>query len=123
MPYLTLSTCNLEQKRLENSRIPRIPQNAIATHLSGPRDGERKNSGTHSVMACIGAIAGLPVIGDCAGQPAVRRFIHGLMTEEVGPHQRRPNWLAYRDALARVTHWLAQINRRGVLAALALCNA
>ena len=56
-------------------------------------------NGTHSVMACIGAVAGLPVIGDCAGQPAVRQFILGLMTDEVGPHQRRPHWLAYRDAL------------------------
>jgi fructuronate reductase len=56
-------------------------------------------NGTHSVMAAIGAVADLPVIGDCAGQPAVRQFILGLMTDEVGPHQRRPNWLAYRDAL------------------------
>jgi fructuronate reductase len=56
-------------------------------------------NGTHSVMAAIGAVAGLPVIGDCAGQPDVRQFILGLMTDEVGPHQRRPNWLAYRDAL------------------------
>ena len=56
-------------------------------------------NGSHSAMACIGAVTGLPVIGECAGQPAVRQFIHGLMTEEVGPHQRRPQWLAYRDAL------------------------
>ena len=56
-------------------------------------------NGSHSAMACIGAVAGLPVIGDCAGQLAVRQFIHGLMTEEVGPHLRRPDWLAYRDAL------------------------
>jgi fructuronate reductase len=56
-------------------------------------------NGSHSAMACIGAVAGLPVIGDCAAQPAVRQFIHGLMTHEVGPHQRRPHWLAYRDAL------------------------
>ena len=56
-------------------------------------------NGSHSAMACIGAVAGLPVIGDCAGQPAVRQFIQGLMTEEVGPHLRRPDWLAYCDAL------------------------
>lgn len=56
-------------------------------------------NGSHLAMACIGAVAGLPVIGECAGQPAVRQFIHGLMTDEVGPHLRRPNWLAYRDAL------------------------
>ena len=56
-------------------------------------------NGSHSAMACIGAVAGLPVIGECAGQPAVRGFIHGLMTHEVGPHLRRPDWLAYRDAL------------------------
>ncbi len=60
-------------------------------------------NGAHSVMAAIGAVAGLPVIGDCAAQPAVRQFILGLMTEEVGPHQRRPHWLAYRDAL--IVRW------------------
>jgi fructuronate reductase len=39
------------------------------------------------------------VIGECITQPAVRSFIHGLMTEEVGPQLARPGWPAYRDAL------------------------
>ena len=56
-------------------------------------------NGSHSAMACIGAVAGLPVIGECIVQPAVREFIHGLMTHEVGPHLRRPDWLVYRAAL------------------------
>ncbi|MDO9358982.1 MAG: mannitol dehydrogenase family protein [Polaromonas sp.] len=56
-------------------------------------------NGSHSAMACLGAVAGWPVIGDCITQAAVRRFIHGLMTQEVGPQLSRPDWPAYRDAL------------------------
>jgi len=56
-------------------------------------------NGSHTAMACMGAVAGWPVIGDCIAQPAVRRFVHGLMTHEVGPQLARPGWQAYRDAL------------------------
>ncbi len=54
---------------------------------------------SHSAMACMGAIAGWRVISDCIEQPAVRTFVHGLMTYEVGPQLTRPDWPAYRDAL------------------------
>lgn len=56
-------------------------------------------NGSHTAMACMGAVAGWPVIGDCIGQPAVRSFITGLMTHEVGPQLSRPDWTGYRDAL------------------------
>ncbi len=56
-------------------------------------------NGSHTAMACLGAVAGWPVIGECITQPAVRSFIHGLMTQEVGPQLARPDWPAYRDAL------------------------
>lgn len=56
-------------------------------------------NGSHSVMACIGAVAGLPVISDCIAQPVVHQFIHDLMTREVGPQLSRPDWVPYRDAL------------------------
>ena len=56
-------------------------------------------NGSHTAMACMGAVAGWPVIGECITQPAVRHFIHGLMSEEVGPQLARPDWPAYRDAL------------------------
>ena len=59
----------------------------------------RMLNGSHSAMACIGAIAGLPVIGECIAQPAIHSFIHDLMTHEVGPSLSRPDWPAYRDAL------------------------
>ena len=59
----------------------------------------RMLNGSHSAMACIGAVAGLPVISDCIAQPEVRRFVHGLMTREVGPQLKRPDWTDYRDAL------------------------
>ena len=54
---------------------------------------------SHSAMACMGAVAGLKVISDCIGHPAIRQFIHGLMTQEVGPQMRRTDWPSYRDAL------------------------
>ena len=56
-------------------------------------------NGSHSAMACIGAVAGLPVISDCIQQPAVHQYIRDLMTKEVGPQLQRPDWPAYRDAL------------------------
>jgi fructuronate reductase len=56
-------------------------------------------NGSHTAMACMGAVAGWPVIADCITQPEVRSFIHGLMSEEVGPQLARPDWPAYRDAL------------------------
>ena len=56
-------------------------------------------NGSHTAMACLGAVAGWPVIGECITQPALRNFIHGLMSEEVGPQLARPDWPAYRDAL------------------------
>jgi fructuronate reductase len=59
----------------------------------------RMLNGSHSAMACIGAVAGLPVISDCITQSVVREFIHGLMTHEVGPQLKRPDWPSYRDAL------------------------
>lgn len=59
----------------------------------------RMLNGSHSAMACMGAVAGWPTIADCVGQPAVRAFIHGLMTQELAPHLRRPGLDAYRDAL------------------------
>lgn len=56
-------------------------------------------NGSHTAMACIGAVAGLPVISECIAQPAIHQFVHGLMTVEVGPQLSRPDWASYRDAL------------------------
>jgi fructuronate reductase len=56
-------------------------------------------NGSHSAMACIGALARLPVISDCIAQPAVYQLVHGLMSHELGPLLRRPDWPDYRDAL------------------------
>jgi fructuronate reductase len=56
-------------------------------------------NGSHSAMACMGAVLGLPTIGDCIGQPAIRQFVRELMTQEVMPHLSRPGLAAYRDAL------------------------
>ena len=56
-------------------------------------------NGSHSAMACIGAVAGLPLVSDCMAQAPLRDFIHGLMTHEIGPLLARPHWADYRDAL------------------------
>ena len=56
-------------------------------------------NGSHSAMAYIGAVAGLPLVSDCVGQAAVRQFIHGMMTLEIGPQVRRADWQVYRDDL------------------------
>ena len=56
-------------------------------------------NGSHSAMAMIGAVAGLPVISACIAHAEVYPFIHGLMTLEVGPQLTRPDWEHYRDAL------------------------
>jgi len=59
----------------------------------------RMLNGSHSAMAYIGAVAGLPVIAQCIAQPVLQRLVHGLMTHEIGPHLSRRDWPAYRDAL------------------------
>ncbi len=59
----------------------------------------RMLNASHSAMACIGAVAGLPVISDCISQKAIHTFIHDLMTLEVAPQMHRADWADYRDAL------------------------
>jgi len=59
----------------------------------------RMLNGSHSAMAYIGAVAGLPTIAQCIGQPVLHALVHGLMTHEIGPHLSRQDWPAYRDAL------------------------
>jgi fructuronate reductase len=59
----------------------------------------RMLNGCHSAMACIGAVAGLPVISDCIAQPQVRQYVHDMMTFEISQHVQRVDWTAYRDAL------------------------
>lgn len=59
----------------------------------------RMLNGSHSAMACMGAVLGLPTIHDCISRPELRRFVHGLMTDEIMPGLARPDTAAYRDAL------------------------
>ena len=59
----------------------------------------RMLNGSHTAIACMGAVARLGTVADTVGQPAVRAFIHGHMTHEVMPHLQRTDGAAYRDAL------------------------
>ena len=61
----------------------------------------RMLNGSHTAIACIGAVAGLPLVSDCVAQPALRGFVHALLTQEIAPQVRRADWAAYRDALLR----------------------
>ncbi len=56
-------------------------------------------NGSHSAMAAMGSVLGLACISDCVAQPSIHRFVHGLMTEEVGPGLQREDWHLYRDQL------------------------
>ncbi len=56
-------------------------------------------NGSHSAMACMGAVLDFPTVHECIAQPDLHRFVHGLMTQEVMPHLARPDAAAYRDAL------------------------
>lgn len=59
----------------------------------------RMLNASHSAMACIGAVAGLPLVSACIAMPAIHQFVYELMTVDVGPHLTRPDWATYRDAL------------------------
>ena len=56
-------------------------------------------NGSHTALALIGVVAGWPTVGEAMAQPAVRQFVHRLMTEEVAPQLARSDWAFYRDEL------------------------
>ena len=61
----------------------------------------RMLNGSHSSLAYLGYLAGHQHVSDAVGDPAIRRLIHGLMTEEVMPTlpMSRAELEAYRDRL------------------------
>ncbi|HHY48640.1 MAG TPA: mannitol dehydrogenase family protein, partial [Alphaproteobacteria bacterium] len=61
----------------------------------------RMLNGSHSTMAYLGYLAGHEYVADAVGDPAFRRLIHGLMTEEVMPTLPMPRaeLERYRDDL------------------------
>ena len=75
-------------------------------------------NGTHSTMAYLGQLAGLPTIAEVVAKPAFARFVRALMDQELGPTVPgfSPAALdAYKDALFRryantaLKHGTAQI--------------
>ncbi|MDP2263976.1 MAG: mannitol dehydrogenase family protein [Hydrogenophaga sp.] len=61
----------------------------------------RMLNGSHTAMAAMGSVLGLPCISDCVADPDIRGFVHGLMSEELGPLLQRADWPDYRDQLLR----------------------
>lgn len=59
----------------------------------------RMLNGSHSALACIGAVTGAATVADCLALPGVRSFLHGMLTREVMPALARPQLAEYRDAL------------------------
>ena len=56
-------------------------------------------NGSHTAIAVLGAVMGLPTVSDCVANADIRRFVHGLMTGVMMPQLSRPDLPAYRDAL------------------------
>lgn len=82
----------------------------------------RMLNGTHSAIAYLSMLAGHATVDAAIGDPAMRRLIHAMMTEEIAPTLRMPAGFdvpAYRDALlARyanpaLRHRCAQISMDG----------
>ncbi|MFD2648471.1 mannitol dehydrogenase family protein [Devosia albogilva] len=61
----------------------------------------RMLNGSHSTIAYLGYLAGHEHVSDAVADPAFRKLIHGLMTEEVIPTLHMPDvdLAAYRDQL------------------------
>lgn len=59
----------------------------------------RMLNGSHTAIALIGAVLGLPTVSDCIARPDIHRLVHGLMTDVMMPQLQRPGLPAYRDAL------------------------
>jgi fructuronate reductase len=61
----------------------------------------RMLNGSHSTMSYLGYLAGHHYVSDAVADPAIRRLIHGLMTEEVIPTLPMPrsDLERYRDDL------------------------
>jgi len=56
-------------------------------------------NGSHTVLACAGAVLGDRFVREVMARPVLRQFIHGYMTHASGPLVGRPQWSAYRDTL------------------------
>ena len=56
-------------------------------------------NGSHTAIALMGAVMGLPTVADCVADADIRWFVHHLMTDIVMPQLQRPGLPAYRDAL------------------------
>jgi fructuronate reductase len=61
----------------------------------------RMLNGSHSTLAYLGYLAGHQYVAEAVGDPAIRRLIHGLMTQEVMPTlpMARGDLERYRDDL------------------------
>ena len=59
----------------------------------------RMLNGSHTALACIGAVLGLEHVHDCVVDARVGQFVRAFMSEDVGPQLARADWPTYRDAL------------------------
>jgi fructuronate reductase len=81
----------------------------------------RMLNGSHSCIAYLGQLAGHETVAQGVADPLLRRFVHGLMTEEIMPTLALPvaELEEYRDRLlarfanAALNHRTAQIARDG----------
>lgn len=59
----------------------------------------RMLNGSHSALACLGVLIGLPTVFDCVSDCNIRCFLYQLMTREVMGNLSRPGLNEYRDEL------------------------
>ena len=84
----------------DDARVLSAASVTVVADVSPYEDAKlRMLNGSHSALACLGALMALPTVFDGVSQPAVRRFLFQLMSTEVMPHLGRPDLPAYRDAL------------------------
>lgn len=58
-------------------------------------------NGSHSALACLGALLGIDTVDQVVAQNDLRDWIEALMLEDLGPGLQRQDWPTYAQALLR----------------------
>jgi fructuronate reductase len=58
-------------------------------------------NGSHSALACVGALLGIETVDQVVADPALRAWIEALMLQDLGPGLARQDWPSYAQALLR----------------------
>lgn len=56
-------------------------------------------NGSHTALALIGVVAGIPTVAQAMAVPPIREYIHALMMQEIAPQLARQDCAAYQEQL------------------------